>query len=383
MVKFFAKRCIFICAFFVFTQVSANSAATLYDFEVSLVDEYTETRETAFKQGLAEIFVRISGDSTVMDKIKVPVVSRFIKQFSYGPVLNESEKTLKHRLKVQYNDRLIEKYLRSNGVPTWDKYRQDIVPWIVVRDGVNENVLNDADFSLIKTAVDDALTQRGVPRSWPLGDIVDQRMLTGSDIRGGFETPILTATKRYSKGAALTGSVSWSGEQWQSNWNLFVEGEVQHWNFDDVEYSALVKMAIDKVSDTLGDLYAVSEEAGDYRFAALQLDIQDVDTIERYRFIENYLTDLNIVESTTLLTIENRNVVFEVILKSSQDDFLSVIRNDGMLGELVPQSSASDLVQGKRIDIFTNTGASTLSLREKEKAIQQILTPVYHYKLKR
>jgi hypothetical protein len=137
MLKSIAKVLVFVSSFFVFNPLMATNMATLYDVDIRVADESAETRDQAFNQGLDEIFIRISGDSIVMDSLKRPAASRYVKQFSYEPVAEaetdteSEEEQLMHILKLQYNGHAMEKYLLENGFPVWGKHRPDVVVWVV------------------------------------------------------------------------------------------------------------------------------------------------------------------------------------------------------------------------------------------------------------
>jgi len=86
MLKSIAKILVFVSSFIVFNPLIAGNVTTLYNVDILVADESAETRNQAFDQGLDEIFIRISGDSIVMDSLKRPTASRYVKQFSYEPV---------------------------------------------------------------------------------------------------------------------------------------------------------------------------------------------------------------------------------------------------------------------------------------------------------
>jgi hypothetical protein len=248
-------------------------------------------------------------------------------------MMNKKGETLTHLLKIQYNGRLMEKYLLENDFPVWGEYRPDVVVWLVVRDGRREYVLKDSDNSLLKTAAAEALARRGIPVRWPLYDKKDKKALNVADIRGGFKGPVQKASRRYSRGPALTGSMIWNGKQWQSSWGLFVESENRHWTLDDTEHKQLINKAVDQAADMLGVAFAVHNSANKQQEVTIQLDIQKVDSIENYRYVENYLAGLSAVEKVKPFKVEGQNAVFEVSLRSNEEDFLGLIKHDAQLTE--------------------------------------------------
>ena len=286
---------------------------------------------------------------------------------------------LTHILKLQYNGHAMEKYLLENGFPVWGKYRSDVVVWVVVRDGKNEYVLKSADQSMVKTAIDKALTRRGILASWPIYDAKDKKILSVADIRGGFKGPVIDASKRYSKGPALTGSIIWTGKQWQSSWGLMVNQEDRHWSVDAADYNRLIDNAIDQAGDVLGSIYAIHRNAGNQQFVTIQVEMQSVSLLEKYRYIESYLAKLNIVEHSRPLKIDAQSAVFEVTLSSTEDDFLNVIKNDAAFSEIkVPVTEEVAPVKVKAVAPIEAASKENSSdeANSIEKKTDEIVSPV-------
>jgi glutathione S-transferase len=124
MFKSITKISVLICLISVFNPVTAGRVDALYEVEMLVPDESSTTRERMFTQGLDEVFVRISGDSGVMKKLKRPSSSRYVKQFSYTPVenpeVNDEGELLTHRLNILYNGHAMEKYLLGSGFSAVD-----------------------------------------------------------------------------------------------------------------------------------------------------------------------------------------------------------------------------------------------------------------------
>jgi len=400
MLKFTTKIFVFVTTILACNQSFSAHVVSLYNVDIPVAEETVASRNQAFKKGLDEVFIRISGDSMVMDKLSPPSPSRYVKQFSYEtvtePVANDDGELLTHTLKLQYNGSSMEKYLLENSFPVWDKHRTDVVIWVVVRDGKNEYVLKSTDQSVVKTAIESALTRRGIPVRWPVYDSKDKKLLSVADIRGGFKEPVLVASKRYSNGPALTGSIIWGGKQWQSSWSLLMEGETPYWNLDNTDYSALVDNAIDQVADVLGTAYAMHSNAGDQQFATIQLDVQSVNSIEKYRYIENYLVDLNVVENSRPLSVNGQNVVFEVTLRGSEEDFIDLIKSDKAFSEMqtpLPVSTEPQFAKKTELSVDGTKVVTAPDLKEavptEQKNVDAVVVeqapvkriPVYRYQL--
>ena len=389
--KIFSKITISISLLMLFNPAIAGRSTDLYDVEMLVVDESAATRWGAFKRGLDEVFIRISGDSIVMDKLKPPAPTAYVKQYSYVPLeepaTNERGETLSHRIKIQYNAGSMETYLLDNGFPVWGEHRPDVVVWLAVRDGRNEYVLKESDQSLIKTAADDALVRRGIPEAWPKYDARDKKALSVADIRGGFKDPIVSASKRYSHGPALTGSIIWNGSQWQSSWNLLMKSEARHWSLVDPDYNKLINKAVDQAADAMGVVFALRGTVTDENLATVQLDIQAVDSIEQYNRVETYLTSLRVVDSARPVRVDGTTTVFEVTLRSEEVDFLNAIKNDGEFIEVEKPEVEQQAVEALSIDDVKPGDAEQdpeqpeMKVEAELTAIQQAVIPMYYYKL--
>ena len=382
----FAKSIVCISLLMVFTPVLAGQVTKLYDVDILVVDESAATRWGAFKQGLDEMFIRISGDSIVMDKLKRPAPTAYVKQYSYDPVVepttNARGDLLSYRMNIKYNAESVEKYLVDNGFPVWGGHRPEVVIWLAVRDGRNEYVLKKNDQSLIKAATDKALIRRGVPETWPLYDAKDRKILTVADIRGGFKDPITSASKRYSGGPALTGSIIWNGRQWQSSWNLLMQTETRHWSLVDADYNHLINKAVDQAADALGVVFALHGSAKNKDLTTIQLDIQAVNSIEKYKRVETYLSSLRAVNSARPIRVDGNNAVFEVKLQSEKVSFLNAIKNGSAFVEVAkPKAEQVTVEPLKALDQKEDAGLPEQGMETQLTANQQNVIPLYYYKL--
>ena len=364
ILNFNTKRRIFVALLFILLFVLkpaiAAHATKLSEVDILVVDESASVRRAAFKQGLDEVFIRLSGDSIIMGKLKRPAAATYVKKYSYDPVekpiTNQQGELLTHRLKMQYNISLMGKYLQQNGFPVWGEHRPELVVWLAIRDGKNEYVLKQNDKSLLKATADEALARRGVPGHWPLYDNKDKKILRIADIRGGFKDPVTLASKRYSRGPALAGSLIWDGKRWQSNWSLLMpsnndsQWENRHWSLVDADYNLLINKTIDKAADAMGIVFAIHGSASNKQLKTIQLNIQAVDSIQKYRHIEQYLTGLYAVESVKPSQIDEQSVVFEVALRSKESDFLRVINNDAELLKVEHQAIVTPKIEPQQVE---------------------------------
>jgi hypothetical protein len=202
----------------------------------------------------------------------------------------------------------------------------------------------------------------------------------------------------------------WNGKQWQSSWSLLMpnegqHGENRHWNMTEVDHKLLINKVVDRAADALGVVFAIHASTGKQQLKTIQLDIQGINTIRKYRKLENYLRDISAVEMAAPLKVDGQNVIFEITLRSNEEDFLNLIKNDAELivaRPIQPQndpqvlsedspSATKDAITGfeKTADVVANTAAAATATESSEtnNLLSQQLdkkrpqVPVYHYKL--
>jgi hypothetical protein len=132
------------------------------------------------------------------------------------------------------------------------------------------------------------------------------------------------------------------------------------------------------------------------QLATIRLDVQAVDSIKTYLQVENYLTNLSAVETVAPLKVDGQNAIFEVRLRSTEEDFLNLIKNGAELikveAPLTPENKPAVDIQSPIIDsgIGAENNVDVLSSDEItiEKsddatlaANQQDQLPVYYYRL--
>lgn len=324
-----------------FIPVKSTLAAPdidLYDVTMKVVDESKSVRTRAFARGLEEVFIRLSGDSIISSRLKMPSPGSYVKQYSYQlietPEVTSDGELLSTQLTVQYNGTRMINYLRKNAFSVWGEYRPKLVVWLAVRDGSREYVLKNTDQSLIKSATDGALKRRGVPSRWPLYDKTDKSLLSFSDIRGGFREYLEKASRRYGRGPVLSGSLSWSGSLWQSDWTLLLDDGEYRWNHKNASYTVLIDESINQIVDTMAKTYAVRDLAPEERGDAIYLNVSNIHNIPQYKQVYDYLSSVPAVNTVGITAVDSDRVVFVLSLRSSQHDFLSLLNNDDELQQI-------------------------------------------------
>ena len=324
----------------------------LYSVEYPVPDQSRQVRSAVFTKGLQEVLIRVTGSRDAVKQLKPGSASSYVQQFSYKEKEAEQEanetdiETVTTReeefvLNVQFNADKIISLIRKNDLAVWGEHRSEAVVWLAVRDGVNRYVLKNNDESLLKQSVETSSVRRGLPVVWPKNDANDRKLLRFSDVWAAFETPVKAASKRYTKGPAIIGRLSWTGSKWKGDWTLYVENSSSNWSLSGSDYNALIAEAIDLSTDEIGKHYAVLERI-DTMGAGLHVEINKVNSVTDYRKIQKFLEGLTAVKQTRLVRADKDIVVFEIDLRGGIDDFTRLVSTEKTLQPVIDSVRTGD-----------------------------------------
>lgn len=334
----------FLVVFFTPLTVSAVVVKGLFEVKIPVLDESETVRRAALNDGLVEVLIRVSGDSNIRDKIVAPAADSYVKRYEY---LSQAEKGTKgepsQQIWVRYNATRILNFLRKQAIPIWGERRNQTVVWLAVSDGRQRYILKNTDVSPLKTKAETILNRRGIPVVWPQLDARDRKNVRFADILVGFTDPVKHASKRYSSGSIVMASLSWNGSEWKGEWTLLMGDETRKWSLNSADYAGLISKAVNLISDTMGEKYAVMEAFDASQHNTIVVEIDRVENVETFRRIEKYLLSLSMVESVQLSHVEPERVFFNLILRSKADDLLNQIKSGTLMFLL-----ADDVTKGAK-----------------------------------
>lgn len=310
-----------LCCLPVFAQAATDTQ--LYEVTLSVPDESTSARNAAMAEGLAQVMVRISGDSDILQKLTRPEASGYVKQFRY---LAGAGSSASRRLWLQYNATRVMDYLRKHGAPIWGDQRVVSVVWLAVRDGNNQYLLKSGKTSALKKRAEKLFEQRGIPVIWPKYDKQDRLSLTFADVWGGFSSPLLQASSRYGSGSVLAGKMAWDGREWSIDWSLMGEHITGRWSARDSKYEKVLTDSINQVANSMGQHYALLEAMDGQNAGNVVLEIDNVTSLPDFARLQKYLANLQAVQQVQLAEIGSQHARFNLTLRSRVEDFLGRLR---------------------------------------------------------
>lgn len=334
------------------TASQAVQVSGLYETVIDVEGRAGDAFTAAASAGLRQILVRVTGssdidyDESVQQALKNP--KSYIQQYGYEKaVIKDPENGLPlpgFKLKMSFDKTGIDRLIRSAGLPIWTGNRPDLLLWAGVEDKKTgaRAILTHNLGSEVLEQVQVEMNRRGIPFSLPLYDLQDQMAVSVSDVWGVFSERVNEASARYSPGATLLGKLYQVGpKQWKSTWLLMGVGSDAWVEFQGESSQAVVAQATDWTADRMGKQYALildASESQDYLLA----EVRDVNTLEDYARLNDYLQRLVPVREAKLVQLFQNSVRYQLYLDSDYAQLKQLLRIDNQLLESEEQLVISE-----------------------------------------
>ena len=309
--------------------VSAVEMTSLYTAEVMLDPDEDDPRLAAYRSALAEVLLRVSGSGVFSDpelfELQFPNPASYVVQFRPG-----EEDTLW----VRFDGNAVEEVLRRNGQPVWGSERPLTLVWLAVDWGQGEREVIGADDPersddeartidrnrLLRQRVLDVAERRGLPVAFPLLDTEDLARVTFPDIWGGFDELILDASQRYEANSVLIGRVRADSSQ-RNRWTYHFASEERAWTGEP-------ELVVNLVADMLAAEFAIG---GDATLQSVELRVAGINTVDAYGSVQRILSDLNVVESLAIVSVEGDRILYRVEAHGGAERLARALRLSGLI----------------------------------------------------
>jgi len=204
--------------------------------------------------------------------------------------------------------------------------------WWVSEEMVVRKILNEGEARESISAFHYFAEQRGVPIKLPLMDLQDQKLVTSSDIWGGFGDSLSKANKRYNLNTWVQGKNYFSQGEWNANWEVHVLGDVKAFKAHSPNLRALQKAVIASIAKVLANEYAV---VAGKNTSEIYITVSDIRNLDDFSQLKNYLDNLFVVKSVEMRHIKNDQVSFKLSLKEDVEKFKKLLALDKKLFEIL------------------------------------------------
>jgi uncharacterized protein len=322
-----------IFAFCLVCLVAPAQAAVPADFyktDVPVASQSAADRGAAFQQAMAQILVKITGSTVVMQMPRAEEftrqAARYVRQFRYAEQLTlpgQAGRPAKPEadykpfiISVTFSGETLERDLLEAGLPVWNADRQPVLVVVGVQER-NQRIVLAADTEHpVRQALEQAAAVRGVPLIFPLMDQRERGRFDFADIRGGFSENLLQLAGRYNVSLVLEGYVEVDAAgDWNARWSVHRDNVSSRWNENYVGLMEVAQSGIGGVADILASRYAIAA-AGDNTLLDVLIRVERLSALADYAAVLNYLNGLIFIENAVPARVESDAVVFRVLMRS-------------------------------------------------------------------
>lgn len=182
--------------------LSANAIkmTDLYSVNIPLNDTTKETLFQAQSDALSEVFIRASGQKSILQNEEVQKALKSANRYVTGEMQYKKGNDL--FLSVNFSDEEVAKTLSIAKSTLWGSNRPQVIIWQVTSNG-SKKIEWDQKPNQFTQTIKQQAECRGLPVLLPIGDLEDINGVSESDIWGGFTAPIIRASERYTPDSLL------------------------------------------------------------------------------------------------------------------------------------------------------------------------------------
>lgn len=298
---------------------SALTTVNLYKTEVVIDQTQNDADAKARSQGMQNVIVRATGDKDAVNNEVIQKAlskyNQYLNQFSYGQTNDVSTLTM------QFSAPQIRSLITQAQLPFWPENRANLLVWLV-EETPYERVISweHSDSKILKQLKEESLA-RGLPITVPVGDFDDITGLEISDLWGGFIKPISLASDRYPTDAVLVVKAQGNDLRWtlydQNAYNMLQSQKAP------MTGRASGSSAAADMIDQISDYYAKKNSVliGSESSQTVLASFDSIKNAEDFFSLEKRLKALSSVASLDILKIQGQEVVFNVHLLATEEDF--------------------------------------------------------------
>jgi len=329
-----------LMALLVLSEASGATFENLYTVTVPLSFELPEdqaplTEQDYVRLAMGRLLTRITGrtdafiDPALEDLLRDS--AQYVVQRGYPD---------RESLVVTFDARAVEEALVQREQPVWGEERPMTLLWVAIDAGFGERGILAAEppdlptarseqlvaiEAELRTQLDSAASDRGLPVTLPLWDLQDMGALDFIDVWGGFSDRVRQASERYGADAILSGRVRVTPVGFDVQWTLL----------RDSGQLILPGRTLRSGLDRLADLYA--GEFGTIGGAlTARITVVDVETLEDYGRVMRYMESLSVLDSVDVEDFSGPSLTLRVAARGGSEVLERVLTLSDILTPIPP-----------------------------------------------
>lgn len=303
----------------------AEVVADLYAASVPVTEQSSSVMDSASKEAMAEVLVKVSGSKRVLQYPAITAALKdarsHVQQYSY---IRGTPPAPPLSLRFEFDGAYITDLVAQSGAPLWTANRPVVLAWVVVEDEKGRYFINEDTVPEEAKRLEEAFARRGVPVQIPMFDLTDTAAVSTGDVWSMDANAIQAASARYNVQEVLAGRLAVSNVgQSPGDWSYFRQDGRINRSVTTPDLQAFLSSGANIVAGDMASRYAVAPTSGVE--GGLSLSITGIANYGDYAAIVNWLEKLELVQYVNLEQVQGERVEFRLQAKASASQLAAII----------------------------------------------------------
>lgn len=303
----------------------AEQVSDLSTASISVSDRSEQQLQDAFRRGLADVLVRLSGNTSVMTLPALQSAQanakQYIQSYQYkADSANEATDPL--HVVIQFDQQALDSLLQASGQAVWAADRPLTLVWVRVNDNILSSSADDAQTQVLHRVA----AQRGLPILLPTMDMEDQGFI-GVDDTTSFDAALLqSAEKRYGVHSLLAGYLQPTATGWSARWLMMLDNEPVEWRAEGKTPADVLAAGLNQMADLMVSRLAVLRDDGLQR--KLTLAVSGIGDLSEYATVMKTLEALAPVREVRVEDMKSDTLLLTVMTTSTEQVLKNALAKD-------------------------------------------------------
>ncbi|MDX2322324.1 MAG: DUF2066 domain-containing protein [Moritella sp.] len=300
-------------------------------YSASIMAVGNQSNRDLQKVAFAQVLVKVSGNANIAAD---PVIRKALINAREYLVKQAEERIDGERyLQASFNDKKINRLLRSSEFGVWGQNRPQQIVWLVVDEDFNRSVRGetDGDYAKFIDAIKTQANQRAIPVLFPVMDLDDQLQVSSSDLWGQFTDPVELASTRYAADNYIIAKIIKQNDDYKLTWSMYGRSNSNQpfeiWlNGEGQGQLAKIGTALtNSLANHLAERYSVKASGNN---EVVFLNVDAVNGITDYAKLIEMFSELSAVAQVELEAVAGSRMQLKLVLLGTQQDLLTELSLD-------------------------------------------------------
>ncbi len=299
---------------------------------VPLISQDSRSQQNAYRTALHQVLIKLTGDQSFSQH---PEYEKLLGNAIKFVTSTEFVENQANQLLVIFNQELLERWIKRNGLPLWGAQRPEGLLWFIEQSYASKEriILTDSIVTDTKEILNQHLFNRGIRLDLPLMDIIDINLVSEIDIWGQFVDTLHEGAIRYNTPYTIgVRLVETRPNSWVLDYFVKSDAALRLQQLTGSDKAQLIQQFVNEYAQFQAEKYALdTTRFVDNTQIQLEINISGVNDIIVLSEIENYLTSLSIVEKVELTGQSTDTSTFNIKLIGTPEQLHQILSNGNKL----------------------------------------------------